>query len=155
MLEIALLKHHSDKIRVLAEMWYELLGCIWVPDVIIDRVEARFHEHLNDDKLPLTFVALENNKPVGMCSLRSNDGIRPDLTPWLGSLIVDKPVQGQGIARLLVEAIKNQAKTMGHDTLYLLTFDPTLPDYYCSLGWEYMGMDLLLAHDVTVMRIDL
>ena len=155
MLEIALLKHHSDKIPVLAAMWYELLGRIWVPDATIERVEARFHEHLNDDTLPLTFVALENNKPVGMCSLRGNDGIRPDLTPWLGSLIVDKAVQGRGIARLLVDAIKNKAKTMGHDTLYLLTFDPTLPDYYCSLGWKHIGMDSLLSHDVTVMSIDL
>ena len=155
MLEIALLKHHSDKIPALAAMWYELLGRIWVPDVTIERVEARFHEHLNDDTLPLTLVALENNKPVGMCSLRSNDGIRPDLTPWLGSLIVDKAAQGRGIARLLVDAIKNKAKTMGHDTLYLLTFDPTLPDYYCSLGWKHIGIGSLLSHDVTVMSIDL
>jgi predicted N-acetyltransferase YhbS len=155
MLEIALLKHHSDKIPVLAAMWYELLGRIWVPDVTIERVEARFHEHLNNNTLPITFVALENNKPVGMCSLRSTDGIRPDLTPWLGSLIVDKPAQGRGIAQLLVDAIKNKAKAMGHDTLYLLTFDPTLPDYYGSLGWKHIGMDSLLSHDVTVMSIDL
>ena len=155
MLEIALLKHHSDKIPVLAAMWYELLGRIWVPDVTIEQVEARFHEHLNDDTLPLTLVALANKKPVGMCSLRSTDGIRPDLTPWLGSLIVDKAAQGRGIAQLLVEAIKNKAETMGHDTLYLLTFDPTLPDYYCSLGWKHIGMDSLLSHDVTVMSIDL
>ena len=153
--EIALLKHHPDKIPALAAMWYELLGRIWVPDVTIERVETRFHQHLNDDTLPLTLVALENNKPVGMCSLRSNDGIRPDLTPWLGSLIVDKPEQGRGIARLLIDATKDKAKTMGHETLYLLTFDPTLPDYYCSLGWKHIGMDSLLSHDVTVMKIDL
>jgi len=77
------------------------------------------------------------------------------LTPWLGSLIVDKAVQGRGIARLLVDSIKNKAKTMGHDSLYLLTFDPTLPDYYCSLGWKHIGMDSLLSHDVTVMSINL
>lgn len=153
--EIALLKHHSDKIPALAAMWYELLGRIWVPDVTIKQVEARFHEHLNDDTLPLTLVALANKKPVGMCSLRSTDGIRPDLTPWLGSLVVDKPAQSRGIAQLLVDAIKNKAKAMGHDTLYLLTFDPTLPDYYGSLGWKHIGMDSLLSHDVTVMSIDL
>jgi len=153
--EIALLKHHPDKIPALAAMWYELLGRIWVPDVTIERVEARFHQHLNDDMLPLTLVALENNKPVGMCSLRSNDGIRSDLTPWLGSLIVDKAAQGRGIARLLIDAVKNKAKAMGHETLYLLTFDLTLPGYYYSLGWELIGMDSLLSHDVTVMKIDL
>ena len=90
-----------------------------------------------------------------MCSLRSNDGIRSDLTPWLGSLIVDKAAQGRGIARLLIDAVKNKAKAMGHETLYLLTFDLTLPGYYYSLGWELIGMDSLLSHDVTVMKIDL
>jgi hypothetical protein len=71
MIKIELLKQHSIAIPALAKMWYELLGKIWVPDVSIELVESRFHDHLNDDVLPLTLVAFDGQKPVGMCSLTS------------------------------------------------------------------------------------
>src|SRR3990167_10950773 len=108
-------------------MWYELLGSIWVLDISVDRTIQRLHEHCNDDKLPLTLIALDDGKPVGMCSLRETDGILPDLMPWLGSLVVAKAYQNQGIARLLMDAIKNKTKEMGLEKCYLLTFDVTLP----------------------------
>ena len=155
MIKIELLKQHSTAIPVLAKMWYELLGKIWVPDVPIERVETRFHDHLNDDALPLTLVAFDSQKPVGMCSLRENDGIRPDLIPWLGSLIVDKGNQGRGIGTLLIDATKNKAKDMGFDKLYLFAFDPTIPEYYQRHGWRTIGMDSFKSHDVTLMMIDL
>ena len=40
-----------------------------------------------------------------MCSLRGNDGIRPDLTPWLGSLVVHPDYQKQGVGRRLIDAL--------------------------------------------------
>lgn len=155
MLKIELLKQHPTLVPVLTNMWHDLLGCIWVPDVTIERVQAKFHEHLNDDKLPLTLVAFDNDKPVGMCSLRENDGIQPDLKPWLGSLVVDKSHQGQGVARVLIDETKTRAKGMGFDKLYLFAFDPTLPDYYQRHGWKIIGMDEFKDHAVTVMMIDL
>ena len=98
MITIDLLKNHPDTIPRYAEIWYEMLGKIWVPEIPIERVIQRFAEHLNEDVLPITFIALDAGKPVGMCSLRENDGIRPDLTPWLGSLVVAPQYQKQGIA---------------------------------------------------------
>lgn len=155
MIKIELLKQHSTIIPMLANMWHELLGSIWVPDVPIERVEARFREHLNDNILPLTLVALDNDKPVGMCSLRENDGIRPDLKPWLGSLIVDKTHQGGGIGKLLIVATKEHAKKMGFTKLYLFAFDPSIPEYYQQNGWANIGVDTFKSHDVTVMMINL
>ena len=87
MINIELLKQHQTDVPILAKLWHELLGKIWAPDVSIERVEQKFYEHCNEDKLPLAFVARENGQPIGMCALRENDGIRPDLTPWLGSLM--------------------------------------------------------------------
>ena len=89
MITIDLLKNHPKSIPKLAIIWHDVLGKTWVPDIPVSRVIERFNDHLNDKTLPLTFVAIENNMPVGMCSLRENDGIRPDLMPWLGSLVVD------------------------------------------------------------------
>jgi len=150
-IKIGLLKNHPDCIPELAAIWRQVLGRIWVPDISVERVIARFQEHLNTNKLPLTLVAFCDDKPVGMCSLRDNDGIRPDLTPWLGSLVVHPDYQREGIALKLINAIKQNAKQLGFSQLYLFTFDPTLPNYYARLGWNVIGMDKFKGHEVIVM----
>ncbi len=155
MIKIDLLKKHSDAIDSLAQIWHQVLGRIWVPDVSIERVKQRFVEHLNEDSIPLIFVALFNDKPVGMCSLRENDGIRPDLMPWLGSLVVDPDYQKQGIGERLINATKEKAKQLGFEQLFLFAFDPTIPEYYQKLGWQKIGLDQFKEHPVTVMEIGL
>lgn len=155
MIQIDLLKNHPSCIPMLARIWYEVLGQVWVPDVSVTQVEQNFQRHLNSDTLPLTFVAFADQKPVGMCSLRGNDGIRPDLKPWLGSLVVDPEYQGKGIAKMLINSTRQKAVKMGFETLYLFAFDVTIPDYYQSLGWQKTGMDECRSHPVTVMKIDL
>jgi N-acetylglutamate synthase-like GNAT family acetyltransferase len=155
MIKIELLKNHPEAIDSLAQIWHQVLGRIWVPDVPIERVKQRFVEHLNDDSIPLTFVALFNAKPIGMCSLRENDGIRPDLMPWLGSLVVDPDYQKQGIGEKLINATKEKAKQLGFEQLFLFAFDPTIPEYYQKLGWQKIGLDQFKEHPVTVMEIGL
>lgn len=101
MLKIELLKNNTHLIPNLAKIWLKLLGEIWAPNITLDMVEKKLNEHLNDDSLPITWVAIENNTAVGICSLRANDGIRSDLTPWLGSLVVHELHQKQGIGKKL------------------------------------------------------
>ena len=64
MVKIELLKNHAESIPMLASIWHEVLGKIWVPDVPIERVIDNLGNHLNEDVLPLTFVAFEQDKPV-------------------------------------------------------------------------------------------
>ncbi|HAT4486922.1 TPA: GNAT family N-acetyltransferase [Legionella pneumophila] len=153
MITIDYLKHHSHSIPELAKIWHEVLGKIWVPDVPISRVEENLSNHLNTEQLPLTFVAFHYGKPVGMCSLRANDGIRPELTPWLGSLVVSPIHQKQGIAKQLINRTKEEAQRLGFINLYLFAFDPSIPEYYSCLGWCTIGMDEFKGHPVTVMEI--
>jgi GNAT superfamily N-acetyltransferase len=155
MIKIDLLKNHPQVIPALANIWHEVLGKIWVPDIPVERVITRFEDHLNDSYLPITFVALDSDMPVGMCSLRENDGIRPDLTPWLGSLVVDPTYQKQGIGKMLINVTVEKAKQLGFEKLYLFAFDPTLPNYYQRLGWEKIGMDEFKFHPVMVMKVTL
>lgn len=155
MIKIDLLKNHPNTIPALAHIWHEVLGKIWVPDVPVERVITRFADHLNDQALPITFIALDGDLPVGMCSLRENDGIRPDLTPWLGSLVVDPKHQKQGIGKMLVDVAVRQAKERGFKKLYLFAFDPTIPEYYKRLGWSQICMDEFKSHRVTVMEVEL
>lgn len=150
---IDFLKNQPNSIPRLAAIWHEVLGKKWAPDVSLQQVKQRFSDHLNDTTLPMTLVALDNDIPIGMCSLRTNDGILPNLSPWLGSLVVDPRHQSQGVGEMLVNAIKQNALNLGFAKVYLFAFDPTIPEYYSRLGWLKIGMDEFKAHPVTVMEI--
>jgi len=155
MIKIDLLKTHPHTIPVLVNIWYEVLGKIWAPDVQIEHAIERFAGHMNDKDLPITFIALDGDVPSGMCSLRENDGIRPDLTPWLGSLVVDPKYQKQGIGKMLIDVTVDKAKELGFKKLHLFAIDPTIPEYYQRLGWKKIGVDEYKSHPVTVMEVEL
>ncbi len=121
-IHIDLLKHHPGCIPRLAKIWHELFGKQWEPDTSVETIIAWLHGCLND-QLPLTYVALHRGTPIGMCSLEINDGIRPDLMPWLCDLCVDLLHQKSGVGRLLVTAIQNKAKALGFNQLYLFVLD--------------------------------
>jgi GNAT superfamily N-acetyltransferase len=114
-----------------------------------------FQAHCNKDHIPISLLAVIDNHPVGMASLRANDGIRPDLTPWLGSLYVDAQFRGMGIGELLIAQIRTKTIALGYKELYLLTFEKSLPSWYSSIGWQEIGKDLLLNNPVTLMKITL
>lgn len=88
-----------------------------------------------------------------MCSLRPNDGIRPELTPWLASLYVEPDFRGQGIAVKLIKDITQKAKSLGYHALYLLAFDEALPNWYEKQGWQKIGQDAVHFHPVTLMSL--
>jgi len=155
MIKIDFLKNHPNAIPRLAQIWHELIGRIWTPDIMVTEVEAWMHEWNNQDALPLAHVALNDNIPVGSCSLQVNDGIRSDLSPWLGDLCVDPAYQKLGIGQLLIDATKESAKHLGFDKLYLFAFDSASASYYEQLGWQKIGADEFKGHPVTVMEIAL
>jgi N-acetylglutamate synthase-like GNAT family acetyltransferase len=152
-IHLDLLSNHPDVIPQLANIWLEVLGKIWVPQVSFTDVVTRLKTHLNSQSLPLCIVAFDGEKPIGCAALRVTDGIRPELTPWLASLIVDPAYQRRNIGRLLIDAIKQKARYLGFETLYLLTFDATLPDFYERIGFKNIGADTLLGLPVTVMGL--
>lgn len=154
-IEIKFLTECKEEIPVLATLWYEQISKHWAPNASIERAKENLIKHANQDCMPLTLVALQNGKAVGMVSLRENDGIRSDLAPWLGSLVVDPDFRQQKIGKKLINAIKQQALNFGYKKLYLLAFDPTIPNWYAKLGWNHIGKDQLFGHDVVVMEIGL
>ena len=95
-LEIGLLTDCQEHIPVLAKLWYEEISKHWAPNASIERAKQNLLKHSNRDQMPLTFVAIRQGKAIGMASLRENDGIRLDLVPWLGSLVVHPDYRGAG-----------------------------------------------------------
>ena len=135
-IKIAYLKEHPEAIPKLAKIWHEVLGSIWISDVSIEQVEQGFYDELNDSSLPLTLVALKGDQVIGAVSLHENDEIKPDLTPWLESLVVEKAYQNQGVGKLLVEKVKQKASDLHFKKLYLFAFEPNLVTYYEKLGFK-------------------
>lgn len=153
--KIEFLLNCQQHINALAELWYQEISRHWVAGSSIEKARSRLIAHLHSEKMPLALVAMQDNQPIGMACLRETDGIRPGITPWLGSLVVSPTSRQAKVGEKLIEAIKEQAKLLGYKTLFLLAFDPTIPDWYARLGWAIIGYDELLGHRVTVMSITL
>ena len=151
MIEIDLLKKHPYAIPALASIWYEVLGKIWMPQVSIEESQSLYYEELKQD-MPLTYIALYDDIPVGSCTLELDGGIRPDLEPWIGDLVVTPNHQNKGIGKMLLDTTIKKAKELGFDKIYLFTFDPTIPKYYHHLGWKTIGMDEFKSKPITVME---
>ena len=151
MIRVDLLKNHPQSIPTLANSWQEVLGKIWMPEIGVEEIESLYYEELKSD-MPMTYIALDSEIPVGSCTLELNGGIRPDLGPWIGDLVVEPKYQKQGIGKMLVDVTIEKAKELSFEKLYLFAFDPTILEYYQRLGWKKIGMDEFKSHPVTVME---
>lgn len=92
---------------------------------------------LSGADLPLTFVALDGDRPVGTVGLWRCDLIsRQDLFPWLAALYVDAGYRGQGLSEQLQQTVIDCCRRRGDTHLYLYS---ACADYYERFGWAYMG----------------
>ena len=152
MIKIDLLKNNPHAIPALANIWQKVLGKIWMPEIGIEEIVSLYYDELNQD-IPLTYIALYDEIPVGSCTLELCGGIRPDLEPWIGDLVVDSKYQKQGIGKMLLDTTIKKAKVLGFKKVYLFTFDPKIPGYYQRFGWRKIGTDEFKSHPVIVMEL--
>ncbi len=154
-IELMYLQECQEHIPSLAKLWYEEISRHWNKEASIEKAHASLVKHAQLGALPMAIVAIDDGNPIGLACLRETDGIRPGVTPWLGSLVVCPKSRKSKVGERLIDAIKAQAKIMEYETLYLLAFDPTIPNWYARLGWQMIGDDELLGHRVAVMSIPL
>lgn len=150
---IITLNEYPEYVPLVAKWAFEAWGG-YNPSASLEKAQQKFNQHLNKNALPLTLLALDNNIPIGMCSLRESDGILPELSPWLGSLYVEPAYRGKGVGKQLIEAIIKKSQEMNYAQLYLLTFEATLPYWYEKLGWQNIGADELNGYPITVMKYE-
>lgn len=87
--------------------------------------------------LPITFIALHDDKPVGTVGLWRCDLIsRQDLTPWLAALYVEESQRGHGIGLQLQQYVQEYSRKAGFKELYLYA---EFSGYYQRYGWEAIG----------------
>jgi N-acetylglutamate synthase-like GNAT family acetyltransferase len=155
LLEIKPLIDCQQYIPSLAKLWYQEIRQHWVPGSTIEQTQQELKIHSQKDKLPMAFVACYQGKAIGMACLRDNDGVKSQLTPWLGSLVVEPAYRKQRVGEVLINAVRAQAKKLNFNKLYLLAFDPTIPSWYAKLGWQDIGTDHLFGSKVQLMQVNL
>ncbi len=132
-IQIDFLANHKQFVDIVAKFW-----CLeWGSDKSeqgIKKTKDRILDRLNTDKIPLIFIAFSADKCIGTVAIVEDDlEKRPDLTPWIASVYIDKEYRGHGIAKLLVETAVKKAKGLGLKIIYLHT--ETAHGLYEKMGW--------------------
>lgn len=101
-----------------------------------DFFQSIIKNSLIKNKLPLTFIALEDNELVGTIGLwRSDLMSRQDLFPWLSALYVKENFRGKRIGQKLQKFLVEYCREAGFTELFLYT---DICNYYEKTGWEYL-----------------
>lgn len=86
--------------------------------------------------VPQWYLALENDRIVGGCGVIENDfHNRPELSPNVCAVYVEKDCRNRGIAGQLLNFTCLDMRQRGVSPLYLLTDHDS---FYERYGWEYL-----------------
>ncbi len=103
---------------------------------------------------PCALVAERDGEPLGTATFDTDDlPSRPDLTPWLASVLVTPAARRQGIATALVAAVERLAIAQGVRRLWLFT--PDQAPFYAARGWVRAGVEEYRGSPVVLMQRDL
>jgi len=120
------------------------------PGQTLDQRRAEVRGSLNLDRVPIAFVALDDEGGiVGMASLILDDLEGDPRNPWLASVYVPPGHRKKGIASALVRTVEKAARRIGYDRLYLFT--STAPSLYAGLGWRALEQRDYRGEHIQVM----
>lgn len=132
MIEIVYLADHPDLIQTCASWAYSQWGC--QSNGSLEHSIEKFTKGASKGNIPLTLVALLNQKPAGMISLWTSDfDKRPDLSPWLASLYVHPFHRNNHIATALIKRLESEAQLLEYSELFLVTEEAK--NLYVKFGW--------------------
>jgi GNAT superfamily N-acetyltransferase len=110
-------------------------------DIGFDHLIQSYKKRASDNLLPISWVAIEEDMPVGMVTLKENDlWSRKDINPWLASLYVEPDFRRRGISEQLINTVIVKARKLGLARLYLFLDSAelaTLERYYIKRGWTF------------------
>jgi hypothetical protein len=145
MIKIDLLKNHPNAIPALAQILKEELYNDF-PEYDTQEINQWFYEWMNDD-LPLAYIALLNDIPLGCCSLQLDDGLRPDLSPWFGDLAVKKNTKNKGSVKCWLTSRSSKQKNLALKNSTCLLLTPPCQSITNVLGGRksvWMNLNLIL-----------
>jgi predicted N-acetyltransferase YhbS len=120
------------------------------PDQTLEQRAARIRGKMNVDRVPVAFVALdEEDRIVGTASLIFDDLEGDPRNPWLASVFVPPEHRKKGIASALVRTVEDAARRFGYSRLYLFT--SSAPALYTGLGWRMLEQRDYRGEHIQVM----
>ena len=153
MMNIVYLADHPHHIPTVARWHHAAWGHLRHDDSLERRIK-RLEGNMGHQEIPTVLIAVEDGIVLGSASLIPHDmDTRKDLTPWLASVYTDESHRGRGIGSAVVQRVMAEAKTLGVETLYLMT--PDRQTFYERLGWVRMVDVEYLDEVVTIMEMHL
>lgn len=157
-LHIALLKDCMHTIPTLVD-WIYAEWCSYDSSLTKEKLLNGFKKRLNDDRIPFSIVALKNNLPIGIISLKFNDDQEfADLShahPWLGSFQIIAEERNKGLGKELLQILKGIAFKLGYTTLFLYTSNPANINWYKKRGAAVIETRPFRDGMATIMQISL
>jgi predicted N-acetyltransferase YhbS len=99
---------------------------------------------------PCVLIAERDGRPLGTATLDLEDlPSRPELSPWLASVLVAPAYRRQGVATALVAEVRRRAAALGHARLWLFTSDQA--PFYAARGWVPEGEETWRDRPVRLM----
>jgi GNAT superfamily N-acetyltransferase len=104
---------------------------------------VKYYEKIHPvNALPITWIALENDIPAGIITLKENDlQSRMDLNPWLSTLYVSPEFRNRGIGEMLIRTVIEKARGLFCTRIYLFLGgedNNDLARYYSGRGWIFL-----------------
>jgi GNAT superfamily N-acetyltransferase len=154
MMRIEDIAEHPGLIETVARWQFGEWGHLEPGDSLAARIAYLGRQAANPGRIPMTFVALDDDEPLGSASAVEHDmDTHPELTPWLASVYVKPEARGRGVASTLVRRIMQEVTALVVPQLYLFTDNAR--GLYEKLGWHVIGTEQFEGLDVTIMAIDL
>ena len=109
MLKVYPLKNYPKYISEINKIVFDEFKYFF-PNLSMEDFEKSVNEKLNIDKLPIFYVAFDDNKLIGCFALREYDikvskdfspPLKEKYSPWLGSIVVYPHYRGQGYGKAL------------------------------------------------------
>lgn len=154
-MRLDLLKNCPQTIPILAQWLYD----DWhsYDSSLTKEIAANsFAKCLKADTIPIAFVVLKNNIPVGVISLKRQNAPEfsdfPANTIWGGSLHVIPTERNKGIGRELSKFATIIAKSLGYPELYFYTSNPVNVKWYVKKGAQILENRPFRNHTVTIFK---
>ena len=152
-MDIEYLADHSDVIPTIAQWAYKEWAYLH-PERTYAEVERLIAEGSNKEDMPISLVAMFAGKVIGWAVLKASDfKERPNLSPWLGGLYIEKQHRRKGVGTRLVGEIEGLSARRGVRKLFLVTDDAE--EFYCDLGWSVRERTESKGVSVVVMEKDI
>lgn len=155
-MQLELLKNCPHTIPTLAQWIYEEWSPPYDTSLTKEKLISAFIMRLNDDRIPLTFVVINDDLPIGTISLKNETAPEfsdiPNNSIWMGSLHILPAKRNQGIGHELLKLAQIVAREFGYENLYFYTSNPTNVQWYLNRGASLIEERPFRNHKITLMQ---